>query len=197
MRHLLLAILVALPTALITFILTRGASCPRTPTLTLEQNSTADNQDQPPVVKPQSALPNTNDPIIAFKAIFTNPFEGFKLKEELVFYDDKGLFDYIDGAAPVYIKNGFVRLAAAEMATSDDHEFTCDVYNMGSNNGAKAIYDTEGSAQTTPVKVGDAGRSAKMSLVFYYKVYYLKLTAFDAQAESKLPALAQILAQRL
>ena len=49
MRHLLLAILVAMPTALITFMLTRGATCPRTPTLSLEPNTSPAQHNKSPV----------------------------------------------------------------------------------------------------------------------------------------------------
>jgi hypothetical protein len=115
----------------------------------------------------------------------------------VTYYDSKGLFDYIDGAAPLYVERGFVLLGAAEMKTARGHELTCDVYDMGSAAGARAIYAAEPSRQARAQSIGDEGRASTLSLVFRQGRYYVKLTAFDADAEKSLPEVARALARRL
>ena len=131
----------------------------------------------------------------ALKRVFATALPEFKLREPVAYYDSKGLFEYIDGAAPLYLKH--VRLAAAEMATAKGNELTCDIYAMGSEAGAKGIYAAESSSQAKPVQVGDEGRASKMALGFRRGAFYVKLTAFDAAAEAALPQLGQALATRL
>jgi len=120
-----------------------------------------------------------------------------RIKDKVALYDAKGLFDYIDGAAPLFIDRGFRRLGAAEMATPDGGELTCDVYDMGSPDNARAIFTKERSPSAKSVPGWDGAVAGPKSFVFHYGKYYVKLTAFDDKAESRLPELAKALKERM
>ncbi|HJX51403.1 MAG TPA: hypothetical protein VJ801_01440, partial [Polyangia bacterium] len=48
-------------------------------------------------------------------ALFQGDLGGAKVKEKVTLYDEKGLFDSIDGAAPIFIERHFRRQAATEL----------------------------------------------------------------------------------
>ena len=55
-------------------------------------------------------------------------------------YDEKTIFDYIDGGAERYLKQGFRRLHAARYANAASDEVTVDLYDLGRPENAAAIY---------------------------------------------------------
>jgi hypothetical protein len=126
-------------------------------------------------------------------ALFEGDLGGAKVKDKVGLYDEKGLFDYIDGAAPIFIQRHYRKLAAAEMATAEGNDMVCDVYDMAEPANAESIFNAEKSAQAKPVADFPDAISGPMSFVFRSGRYYVKLTAFDAKAESALPGLAKAL----
>jgi len=125
------------------------------------------------------------------------PLAGLSAKGGVTLYDAKKLFDYIDGAAPIYIERHFRRLAAAELGTADGGELTCDVYDMSTPADATSIFTVERSpAAKTPSDWPEALTGPK-SFVFREGRYYVKLTAFDGKAEAVLPQLARELKGRM
>jgi hypothetical protein len=88
------------------------------------------------------------------RALFEAPPAGVKIKEKVALYDEKGLFDYIDGAAPIFIDRHFRKLAAAELATAEGSDLVCDVYDMATPENAQAIFDKEKSATAKPWTAG-------------------------------------------
>ncbi len=151
------------------------------------------------VVTPQGTAPATKpaDEDGALLALFDGPLGGAKVKEKAVLYDSKGLFDYIDGAAPVFIERGYRRLATAELASPEGSDLVCDVYDMATADNAKAIFEKERSPSAKPVEGFPQAISGSMSFVFHAGRYYVKLTAFDAKAEAVLPALAAALKEKM
>jgi hypothetical protein len=55
-------------------------------------------------------------------------------------YDDKTIFDYIDGGADRYLRKGFRRLHAARYANTAADELTVDLYDLGQPENAAAIF---------------------------------------------------------
>lgn len=125
--------------------------------------------------------------------LFKGDLGGSKVKDKVTLYDEKGLFDYIDGAAPVFIERHYRKLAAAEMASPEGSDLVCDVYDMAEPANALSIFDKEKSPSAKPVADIPDAICGPMSLVFHAGRYYAKLTAFDAKAEAALPALAKAL----
>jgi hypothetical protein len=133
----------------------------------------------------------------ALRALFEPAPAGAKIKEKVALYDEKGLFDYIDGAAPIFIERHFRKLAASELATPEGSDLVCDVYDMVSADNAQSIFDKERSAQAKPLDGWPEAITGPMSLVFHHGRYYAKLTAFDAKAEAMLPAVARALKEKM
>lgn len=152
-----------------------------------------------PVVEhaPASARPSGQEADATLRALFEPSPAGAKVKEKVALYDEKGLFDYIDGAAPIFIERHFRKLAAAEMATPEGSDLVCDVYDMATPENAQAIFDKEKSPNA---KLADGWPEAiigPMSFVFHHARYYIKLTAFDAKAEAVLPLVARSLKEKM
>jgi hypothetical protein len=126
-------------------------------------------------------------------ALFQGDLGGAKVKDKVGLYDEKGLFDYIDGAAPIFIQRHYRKLAAAEMASAGGDDMVCDVYDMAEPANAESIFTAEKSATATPVADFPDAISGPMSFVFRSGRYYVKLTAFDKKAEAALPGLAKAL----
>jgi hypothetical protein len=144
------------------------------------------------------AAPRAAPARAAVEAAFARPVGGATLEGgALTWYDSKGLFDYIDGGAPLYIEKGFVRLAAAELRSSSGGEISADCYDMGGTAGALAVYASSRSASAKPAGVGDEGQVSRMGLDFRKGRWYVKLTAFDPKSEAALPAIAKDIAARL
>ena len=183
MRWVVVVLLVAVPVALVTWVVANG------------------RRPLPPEVAPGAAAaasqPGGRDEDGALKALLATPLAGATVKGAVTLYDAKGLFDYIDGAAPIYIERKFRRLAAAEMGTPDGGELTCDVYDMAAPENAQSIFDKERSPAAKVVDGWPEAITGPKSLVFRNGRYYVKLTAFDAKAEALLPEVAKGLRTRM
>jgi hypothetical protein len=217
MRSLFLSILVAVPSVLITWIVTKGITgdpaerCPAVaevvaaarpaaisadPALALTVRPGDSSTDVTPALATRLAAPAAN-PDQRLEALLATPIAGYAVIGGVELYDAKGLFDYIDGAAPLYIDRQFRKLAAAEMKVDAGGELTADVYDMTDVEHAKAIYEVEATPTAGPLALGDQGRKSSMAVVFRKGPYYVKLTAFDANAEAALPGLARALVERM
>jgi hypothetical protein len=137
------------------------------------------------------------DPDQALLALFSGLPQQLSLTTPPKLYDQKGLFEYVDGAAPIFIERHFRKLAAAEMKSSDGGELTCDVYDMQSGENASAIFTKETTPSAQPLGVGDDGRRGRMFAVFRRGRYYVKLTAFNPAGDSTLAELARALAAKM
>jgi hypothetical protein len=133
----------------------------------------------------------------ALRALFETPLAGAKVKEKATLYDEKGLFDYIDGAAPIFIERHFRKLGAAELATPDGSDLVCDVYDMATPENAQSIFDKERSSSAKSVDGWNEAIVGPMSFVFHHGRYYVKLTAFDAKAEAAMPLVARSLKEKM
>lgn len=180
-RRAVAAVLVAAPILLAGWVAWKGRGPSRQP-----RGSSA---------APSPGVPPDDD--AALKRLFDGLGPAAQLKAPVVLYDDKSLYEYIDGGAPLYVARHFRRLAAAELAAPGGAELNADVYDMAAPENAAAIYDAEATPQARPVTGFDAGRAGPMSLVFRQGRFYVKLTAFDDRGEAALPDVARALAGRM
>jgi hypothetical protein len=152
-------------------------------------------RDQPPAAEPSADEPA--DPDVTLRALLRAPLAGAVADGEVTLYDDEGLFDYINGAAPIFIERDFRRLAAVDLKLAGEGELTCDVYDMQREEMAASIYSKERPGSAEDAELGDQAHRGSMALVFRRGRYYVKLTAFDAEAEAFLPKLAALLVERM
>jgi len=180
-------ILIGIPIALAGWVVWRGSARPR-------------GEGPQPVAQtpaaPAPAAPVRSDDETLL-ALFASAVGPATLHGEVTLYDDQKLFDYIDGAAPLYLQRHFRKLAATEMTTADGGELTCDVYDMRAPENAESIFAAERSSSAQAAPAWPEALLGKRSLVFRRGRYYAKLTAFDDKAEARLPAIGQALRERM
>ncbi len=196
MKHIVFAILVAIPSLLAGWVIGSGQTpgpgegeegccdCAAAPTAASEDGT-------------ETVRPEAPDEDALLSGVFAEALAGARINGELALYDDKGLFDYINGAAPLYIERGFRRLAAAELVLQTGGELTGEVYDMREAGNAGSIFDQERSDSAEQVPDWPEALSGPRSFVFRQERYYVKLTAFDAAAEAALPAVAREIRERL
>ncbi len=146
----------------------------------------------PAAVPSRTAAAPPADADAALLALFQGDMGGAKLKAKPTLYDEKSLFDYIDGAAPIFLQRHFRRLAAGELTLAGS-DLVCDIYDMADAANARSMFDAEKSPTAKTVDGFPEAISGPMSFIFHARRYYVKLTAFDAQAEAALPGLAKAL----
>lgn len=179
MRALLLAVLVAVPVALVGWV--RWAAV----------------HDAPPEFVPPEAPKRLEDPEPALRALFRGELGGLSVSGDPSAFDEKSLFDAIDGAAPIFLERKFRRSLSVELATATGHELTCDVYDMTDEEHARSIFEKERSSQAKVPADWPQALAGPMSLVFHQGRFYVKMTAFDAEAEEALPRLGRALREKM
>jgi hypothetical protein len=188
LKYVVFAVLVLIPMMLVGWVVREGRRVPPTSPLASGAYSVGIAASAGARADPEDA------PLVA---LFEGTPGGAKAKGAPSLYDEKRLFDYIDGAAPLYIDRHFRKLAAVEMATSEGADLTCDVYDMREPENAASIFLSEKSASSRPVEDWPQALAGSLSFVFRKGRYYVKLTAFDKKSEAALPGLALALRERM
>jgi len=105
---------------------------------------------------------------------------GWKLKGPPTPYDRKTLYDRINGAAPAYLRAGFVGSQGAEYGREGLKDTVMvDVYDMGSAARALGMYATERDPSYKFCEAGDEAYLASGSLNMWLGRYYVKLAGFE------------------
>jgi hypothetical protein len=94
-----------------------------------------------------------------------------------IFYADN-LWEYINGAADVYLNYDFQKVATLTYDSSPKKSLTIDIYEHDTPRNAFGIYSQEKPAQGKFLKVGTQGYYDKGILNFYIGSYYIKLMGF-------------------
>jgi len=139
-------------------------------------------------VPPQPQLPvggSSGAPAAAQVTMPATLPSGWKLQGSAVRYDEKTLFDRIDGAAPVYIRAGFVYSLGGEYRKDGVKEpITFDVYDMGNGRQGLGMYATERDAGYRFISVGDEAYLASGTLNFWRGRFYVKLAGYEPGDET-------------
>lgn len=111
-------------------------------------------------------------------------------------YTPENLYNYINGAADLFIAYGFIQLAGAEyrLASEKKSMVIIDIYDMGSSLNAFGVFRSKRDPQSKTLNIG-AGAFATSQYVFLYKDrYYVEIQAYPAHEGDVLTAMAQTLA---
>ncbi len=113
-------------------------------------------------------------------------------------YDNEGLFEKINGKAPLYIDNGFVGLISQRYALLSDSSrwFEFYLYNMESNKNAFAVFSSQrrpGSNTLKPFKEFDHYQTEN-GLFLRLGKYYIELIGSDTSNEIQMGMAALSLA---
>jgi hypothetical protein len=108
--------------------------------------------------------------------------DGFALKEDVRFYDQGNLYEYIDGQAVFYISYGFKRLEHGVYVTGDK-EYTVDVYELASRLSAFGSFRQQRDSDAAPMKVGVEGATIEYLTVFYKGCHYVEIIPAGTSSE--------------
>ncbi len=105
---------------------------------------------------------------------------GWEMVEEPQFYFPESLFEYINGAAEIYISYDFQKLAVAQYeAEESSSNVSLEIYDMGIPVTAFGIYSAERFPDNQFIDIGTQGYIEEGTLNFLAGSYYIKMLCFD------------------
>ncbi len=125
---------------------------------------------------------------------------GWKKAKPAALYGPDNLWDWIDGAAVLYLDYGFQSLATADYKTADaSSTATVEVYRMESPLHGFAIYAAERSPEDDFIRIGVEGYLGENVLNFWKGPYYVKVTSYKTSEdpEGVLTKIAATVAERI
>lgn len=100
-------------------------------------------------------------------------------------YYPENLFEYINGAAEIYLAYDFQELIVSQhKQDQSEMNVAVEIYNMGSEKNAFGIYSAERFSDNTFVDMGLQGYLEEGTLNFLIGQYYVKLLCFDCEGQS-------------
>lgn len=125
--------------------------------------------------------------------------EGMKKKGSPDIYTPDNLYEYINGAADLFLSYDFQRLAALTYEDEQNHSLTIDIYRHSSENNGFGIYSAEKPQQGDFLAIGAEGYYEQGVLNFFNGRFYVKMSGFDLGAKDNIimTAAAKEIAARL
>jgi hypothetical protein len=125
--------------------------------------------------------------------------EGWSVKGKINFYTPDNLYEYINGAADVFLSYDFVKLASLTLENKEKQTFTVDVYRHNNERNGFGIYCQEKPRTGPFMSIGAQGYYEKGILNFLRGGYYVKMSGFDLGDNDKdvLTGYAKKLAKKL
>lgn len=125
--------------------------------------------------------------------------EGWTAEAAPSVYDSETLYEYINGAADLYINYYFQELAVLNYEKGEDQGFTIEIYRHSTPTNAFGIYSQERPSEGDFLNIGTQGYYDTGILNFVMGVYYVKLSGFylGEDDESLLESAAKDVAGRL
>jgi hypothetical protein len=111
--------------------------------------------------------------------------ESWRFTEAAKSYVPQTLFEYIDGAAEIYLAYDFKELVVGQYKKGNKNQsLTVEIYDMGDKKNAFGIYSAERFTDNKFISIGNQGYLEDGSLNFIVGKYYAKLLCFDCGEES-------------
>jgi hypothetical protein len=110
---------------------------------------------------------------------------GWKQSGEIQTFQPENLFDYIDGAADLYLSYDFQELKVAEYLNEKKASVIVEVYRHKSPTDAFGIYSQERLSNANFLDIGAQGYSEKDILNFLAGDYYVKMNSFKTGPEDQ------------
>ena len=114
-------------------------------------------------------------------------FEVWALSEKPQSYIPGNLFEYINGAAEIYLAYDFKELIVGlygKEKDADEASLSVEIYDMGSTKNSFGIYSAERFSESDFIPIGNQGYLEEGTLNFLVGRYYIKLLCFDCGDES-------------
>lgn len=106
-------------------------------------------------------------------------FEGWTKKGKPDLYTPDNLFEYINGAAEVFLSYDFVKLATLTYENNKESSFTVDVYQHSSDRNGFGIYSQEKPQKGNFLDIGTQGYYEQGVLNFLKGSFYVKMSGYD------------------
>lgn len=115
------------------------------------------------------------------------PFpEGWKVKGEVLRFQPENLFEFINGAAEIYLSYDFRSLITAEYIQEESPvSVSVEIYDMGNVKNAFGIYSAERFEDSNFINVGLQGYIEEEVLNFLMDRYYIKMFCFEGGDSSE------------
>ena len=118
----------------------------------------------------------------------TSPFpevKGWKPYEKPQVFSRNTLYEYIDGAADLYLKLDFQELEVVEYRNEKKAAVTVEVYRHRTPNHAFGIYSQERLADASFLDIGAQGYYENNVLNFVKGLYYVKINSYNTGADDR------------
>jgi hypothetical protein len=126
--------------------------------------------------------------------------ESWSLTEKPESYYPENLFEYINGAAEIYLAYEFKELIVAQQKKDEsENNVAVEIYDMGNETNAFGIYSAERYPDNRFIEMGIQGYLEEGTLNFLVDRYYVKLLCFECedQSEEILKAFSQKIVERV
>ena len=110
---------------------------------------------------------------------------GWRLSPEIQTFGPKNLYEYIDGAADLYLTCDFEELNVAEYAGEAKAAVTVEIYRHRTPRDAFGIYSQERLPEATLLSVGAQGAIDANAASFVQGRYYVKISGFNTGAQDR------------
>jgi hypothetical protein len=110
------------------------------------------------------------------------PDIGLQRMAEIRTYNDKELWEYIDGGAELYLSYNFIEVVTADYK-QDSIEIVADIYRFDNDLDAFGLYSMFRSPDVQAIKLGVEGFTAPASLSFVKGEYLVRLVGYDDTPE--------------
>lgn len=130
--------------------------------------------------------------IACISTVFSNPntvfpkIKGWELDIEEKIYNTLTLWEYINGAAEIYLAYDFQNLYLAKYTNKDGRKIKIEMYEHSSPVNAFGIYTAERMSDYNFINIGVQGYEEPGLLNFFTGKYYIKLISFGKQISDKL-----------
>jgi Family of unknown function (DUF6599) len=121
---------------------------------------------------------------------------GAVAKQSAIFYGPDNLYEYMDGAADIFVLYGVHQLLHVDLRAKAA-DISVDVFDMGSPDTAFGMYAAERSPDSHFIAIGAEGYQYEGMLNFLQDRYYVKLLGFGDGADAVLEAFARALSARI
>lgn len=136
-----------------------------------------------------SLVTGVSRPVQAFssdwKTFIFPEVAGWKRSVEIQTFSPKTLYEYIDGAADLYLMYDFEELKVAEYQNEKKASVTVDVYFHKTPIHAFGIYSQERLPNANSINVGAQGYIENNVLNFLTGPYYVKISSYSTGAEDQ------------
>jgi len=120
---------------------------------------------------------------------------GWKQSGEIQTFIPKTLYEYINGAADLYLAYDFQELKVAEYLNDKKASVTLEIYRHHSPTDAFGIYSQERLPDANYLNIGAQGYIDKNILIFLSGSYYVKMNSYNTGAED--PEVLQTFAKKV